>query len=301
MSWDHRLPTLSASQALENSLTANKLSTGIALLDEKLGGGLAPGHISEFCGPPGSGKTAIALQLTLDSVNSGFRTVWIDTASPLPTSRLVTLFKNDESKLDLINVYHAPTVVSLISLQNGLKKAFSSSSARLVVIDNLSIPFALAFPISTSSFKDVKGKFNIDPHASSRLRITNDLMTSLLSIAAKNNLSVVLLNQMVTKVVAGSAGDNLSSFCTHRVMLYRRQVVDGYGISDGRFACISKTLDGTDHSPIPFVITDTGLGDLVIPPCPPPRKRKRGGATQSEDDDWSTDEDAEISKKYLDD
>ena len=46
------------------------LATGIAGLDDILGGGLSPNHLYLIEGDPGTGKTTIALQFLLEGVHA---------------------------------------------------------------------------------------------------------------------------------------------------------------------------------------------------------------------------------------
>ncbi|GKT45648.1 uncharacterized protein ColSpa_05829 [Colletotrichum spaethianum] len=73
LSSTHRLPTVSAAEALEDldGDVARRISTGLDRLDETLvssssyqdtgsaRGGLQRGQVTEIWGPPGSGKTAL--------------------------------------------------------------------------------------------------------------------------------------------------------------------------------------------------------------------------------------------------
>jgi circadian clock protein KaiC len=54
-----------------------RLSTGIAGLDEVLGGGLPQGHIYLVEGESGAGKTTLGLQFLLAGARGGERTLWI--------------------------------------------------------------------------------------------------------------------------------------------------------------------------------------------------------------------------------
>jgi hypothetical protein len=47
------------------------LATGLAAVDELLGGGFAPGSLSELTGPPSSGRTALALALLARTTAAG--------------------------------------------------------------------------------------------------------------------------------------------------------------------------------------------------------------------------------------
>jgi recombination protein RecA len=53
-------------------------STGVATIDEMLGGGLPRGRIVEIFGPPGIGKTSLALQLVAAAQNDGGTAAFFD-------------------------------------------------------------------------------------------------------------------------------------------------------------------------------------------------------------------------------
>jgi len=63
------------------------ISTGIAELDKKLGGGLLSGQLVEISGAPSSGKASLALRAALSSLRARESVAWIDPLGrffPLP-------------------------------------------------------------------------------------------------------------------------------------------------------------------------------------------------------------------------
>lgn len=85
----HRLPTVSASQALQslNTRGSRAVSTGLTQLDKLLapaslpghhvGGGYARGKVTEVYGPPGAGKTSLLLQAATSALREGQHVYWI--------------------------------------------------------------------------------------------------------------------------------------------------------------------------------------------------------------------------------
>jgi hypothetical protein len=64
-----------------------RLSTGVAALDDALGGGLPLGKVVEVSGPPGSGRSTLALSIGLRCLALGQAIAWIESRSsfwPLP-------------------------------------------------------------------------------------------------------------------------------------------------------------------------------------------------------------------------
>ncbi|KAI3402085.1 hypothetical protein diail_14 [Diaporthe ilicicola] len=99
----HRLPTVSAAQALED-LDANVsrfVSTNLPDLDKALAdggasspdeevspGGIQKGHLTEIWGPPGVGKTAFGIQAAADVLRDGKGVVWVDCFYPVSRDRV---------------------------------------------------------------------------------------------------------------------------------------------------------------------------------------------------------------------
>ncbi|KAL7629040.1 hypothetical protein AAE478_000558 [Parahypoxylon ruwenzoriense] len=91
----HRLPTVSAAQALEDLAADPRrfISTNLSALDQALNdvidgsssalprpGGLQKGQVVEIWGPPGSGKTTFGIQLAANALRQGEKVVWHSTA-----------------------------------------------------------------------------------------------------------------------------------------------------------------------------------------------------------------------------
>src|SRR6476659_2000580 len=55
-----------------------RLSTGLALLDETIDGGLPRGRLTELVGPPGTGRTGLACTIAAHATRAGETIAWID-------------------------------------------------------------------------------------------------------------------------------------------------------------------------------------------------------------------------------
>jgi RecA/RadA recombinase len=64
----------------EPSEASRVCATGLSTLDARLGGGFPRGRLSEICGPPSSGRTALALMLINTTLRQGGLTGWVDLA-----------------------------------------------------------------------------------------------------------------------------------------------------------------------------------------------------------------------------
>lgn len=90
----HRLPTVSASQALQSldAPGARAVPTGLTQLDKLLAppslpghnvaGGYARGKVTEVYGPSGVGKTSLLLQAAANALREGQHVYWIGSSLP---------------------------------------------------------------------------------------------------------------------------------------------------------------------------------------------------------------------------
>ncbi|CAG8602436.1 14299_t:CDS:2 [Acaulospora colombiana] len=181
-------------------------TTGDALLDEKLGGGIHVGSITEISGESGSGKTQIALQIALmaqldmedNGLNSGV--AYFSTTTSLPVVRLSELARthpkcreyNRQSLTD--NVHHCPvpTVPAVLSgLTTALDQLFlrveDSSGAlkpiKLVILDSIGSIFHSVDRTTTTTLVE-------------RSRAVNEISQRLHHVASTKQVAVVVINQV---------------------------------------------------------------------------------------------------------
>lgn len=64
-------------------------------IDSIIGGGIEKGSITQFYGPPGSGKTNIALKMLIQCAKSGKKAVFIDTEGGLSIERMKQISGED--------------------------------------------------------------------------------------------------------------------------------------------------------------------------------------------------------------
>ncbi|KAJ4294841.1 hypothetical protein N0V88_005077 [Collariella sp. IMI 366227] len=217
----HRLPTVSAAQALQalEGNESNVISTGLATLDASLSsgldaagtGGIQKGHVTEIWGPPGAGKTAFGIQLASACLRERCGVVWVDGFHRLPIERLHAVAAKDAGegkdadlgRLDGFTHYTCPTLPHLIALLCRPNAACIPQGTSLVVVDSLSALVNHAFPRQpeTKSFAGPKG--NKGPSTSARrLQVLQYIISSFQKLAATRDLAVVVLTQCATKMQA---------------------------------------------------------------------------------------------------
>ncbi|KAK6705793.1 hypothetical protein SNK03_009626 [Fusarium graminearum] len=228
----HRLPTVSASQALDDlgCDASTHVSTGLEGLDRSLlgpvtidsqdgtiKGGVQRGQVTEIWGPPGSGKTALGLQLTANALCDGDAVVWIDCFQALQQDRLRTVTKATQARRDASSStgieaatakeidatqfyqYSCFTLPHLISLVSRPTIKLIPTNTSLVVISSFSALVNSALPKSNDGNSTSKGSKGLGP-LEKRRQALQSIMSSFHKLAATRNCAIVVLSQCATKM-----------------------------------------------------------------------------------------------------
>ncbi|KAG4304376.1 hypothetical protein PORY_002086 [Pneumocystis oryctolagi] len=295
----HRLPTTSAFDALASTHSLSFISSSIPELDKVFGGnGFKTGQITEISGPPGSGKTAIALQATINCLKKKENILWIETFQPFPMhslERIIMLNKKEQktasannanNNIDPFNyltILHAPSLNNLVALFLHSYKTTSKNliqQKKLIIIDDITTPIITAFP--TDNIENQSRNTTYDLAQLKKSQILANLLLSFNRIAAKNNACILVLSKMVIKInnLNGKEYPILSSplspvwsqNCPNKILLLRKNVhifkgeINTWNSTQIRYISIQK-LDGvtmnSNDALIPFIITDKGIFDIT--------------------------------------
>ncbi|KAI9877248.1 MAG: hypothetical protein M1830_004429 [Pleopsidium flavum] len=295
----HRLPTVSASQALQSlsSTRFRPISTGLKQLNatlqgslpggldrEFLPGGLSRGQVTEVYGPSGVGKTTFAyVEPRFKEILSGFRLPeGQEPPSSPPTNRSL------DDLLDDFGHFFAPTLPHLLALLLHPSANFPPEKTSLIVVDSISSLFATAFPsaINAVDGRQATGKKNALTQwaANRRWSVMGDFVSKLGKLAVTRNIAVLLTSQTTTKVrvetaavlhpaVSGAAWDG---GIASRIVLFRDWPPQQEGSQEEevnktkgvRYAGVLKAggiahnNSGAVGKVIAFTITRTGLQEL---------------------------------------
>ncbi|KAL1835664.1 hypothetical protein VTJ49DRAFT_6257 [Mycothermus thermophilus] len=286
----HRLPTVSAAQALED-----------------LEGGIQKGHVTEIWGAPGVGKTAFGIQLAATCLAQEGRVVWVDGFHRLPITRLravlgaVTGAQQDNGadadRLgDRFVHYTCPTLPHFLALVCRPTAACIPPGTSLVVIDCLSALVNHAFPKLPETRPAAEAKIKGPPGTVRRLQVLQHISSSLQKLAATRDLAVVVLTQCATKMQAERGATLIPAInasvweqgISTRLVLFRDWLAQrGAEPWAVRFAAVQKLkgkdVMGTASGACAFTVEERGLvvveyNDDTQPSaalaCTPARKRK---------------------------
>lgn len=124
----------------------SRVPTGIAGLDEMLGGGFPAGHVVLVTGLPGTGKTCFALQYLAHGLSLGERAVYLsleeDAPQLLATARQFGWALDDavsRGHLRIVRLDPKETRQNLARLQSELPAELKSLGAKRIVVDSISL------------------------------------------------------------------------------------------------------------------------------------------------------------------
>ncbi|KAK5689986.1 hypothetical protein LTR97_012469 [Elasticomyces elasticus] len=208
----HRLPTVSASDALQELQTAGPetIATTLPALDTLLAGvgtnsigGLGRGKTTEIWGPVGAGKTALLLQIAARELCRGSTVVWIDGSSPLVATRLDSAIEQRTSAMSGIAAtqgeivryrnnlkhYRVPTLSHLLAMVLHSQPDFPPSGTTMVVIRGLNTLIDIDYPriLFASAGKSPQQKWQ----AGRRYAVLGSLIAGLNKLAVLNNVAIV--------------------------------------------------------------------------------------------------------------
>ncbi|KAG0065070.1 DNA repair protein rad51c [Linnemannia elongata] len=298
-----RVKSFTADQTWEQEKKLAPITTSSPAIDSLFGGsnGIPPGKITEICGLPGSGKTQLGIQLSVNAQmprsmgGAGGSSIYIDTEGSFVARRASQLANACAAKLseaskvagtkppltadDLLRGIqycrvHSPVeFIAMVRILAGILQ--EHPDVKLVVVDSISFLFR-------SNFSDTR----------MRTKLVMSLGRQLADLARKHDLAVVVMNQMTTTIDAPATGkrpsdpldDNVhpalgetwGSLCTHRIRLYNR---GGHG--QQRYARMFKSPSMQEQT-VAFHIGPDGISDVVETE---PVKVEGGGVRVGQEDD----------------
>ncbi|KAJ5953519.1 hypothetical protein N7454_000415 [Penicillium verhagenii] len=202
----------SASQSIDGSgFAKGSVPTGMVRLDRALDntaaaqgrhGGLLRGQITEVYGPPGVGKTSLALTVASTTLRRGGKVVWIDTSSPIPMGRLKAMTPSEF----LPNLIHmrTPTLPHLMAVLAHPPNGFPPQGTDVIIVDSVSSVFPPYF-INASELKDrhakgkITDKLQLQFLLNRRWNVTSELASHLAALSNRG-MAVLAINQTHTKI-----------------------------------------------------------------------------------------------------
>jgi RecA/RadA recombinase len=127
------------------------ISSGLLGLDNLLGGGIAAGTITDIFGAGGSGKTQLAMQISLNSLQDGV-VLYQDTTGGFRPERMLQLMEQKDLQSSLLDNMIIARITNTAEQVEYVKKIFQLRP-KLVVIENITDLFTFEYSRETNSLE----------------------------------------------------------------------------------------------------------------------------------------------------
>jgi DNA repair protein RadB len=156
------------------------------VLDEILGGGIPARSITQVYGPPGSGKTNIAMQAAVNAVKMGKKVAYIDAESGFSERRLEQIAGKEKQRVLENTYFFEPS--NMKEQGEFIKELAKYKDLGLIVVDSIVYHYRLEMDQE-------------NPRAASQA--LGQQLAQLLDLARKKNLAVLITNQVYTNIDNG--------------------------------------------------------------------------------------------------
>ncbi len=120
------------------------ISTGLQKLDQYLDGGIKGGIITDIFGSTGTGKTQLAMQISLNSLQQGGQVLFQDTTGQFRPERMYDLIQTYNLEPNLLENVKVGRITNTSEQIQYLSK-IKENKFSLVVIDNITDLFSFEF------------------------------------------------------------------------------------------------------------------------------------------------------------
>ena len=128
------------------------ISTGLQKLDTFLSGGIPNGVIVDIFGGNGTGKTQLALQLSINSIKNGGNVLFLDTTGGFRPERILEIQKKSNLDINLLDKITVSRITNTSEQINSLK-TLEEHNFSLIIIDNVTDLFSYEYKNNKSIFE----------------------------------------------------------------------------------------------------------------------------------------------------
>ncbi len=185
------------------------ISTGIKKLDQLLDGGIKNGIITDIFGANGTGKTQLAMQISINSLKQGGKILFLDTTGEFRPERMLEIIKSQNLNSSLLDNVSVGRITNTAEQIQFLSKLTQMNNFSLVVIDNVSDLF---------SFEYTKKEQTLEKN-SSFMKYVHDL--SLIAIQKKIPIVVTNIVRNIGDLELENLDKSISMFTHLKIKLIK--------------------------------------------------------------------------------
>lgn len=229
-------------KTLSNIKNGNKLPIGCSI-DTIIGGGIEKGCITQFYGPPGSGKTNIVLKMLVQSALNGNKGVLIDTEGGLSIERVKQIAEDNFERMAGNIIVIEPTTFkeqneALQKIESSLKNG--TDNIELVVLDSA---------VALYRLKD-GGQTEINRELGKQMGLLSKL-------ARKYNIAVIITNHIYSLFDEENTIEPVGG----TILKYWSKIIVELEKNDNgdRFAVLKRHKSKPDGAKVKFEIINKGL------------------------------------------
>ncbi len=216
-------------------------------LDSLLLGGIEAGALTNFCGPPGCGKTNICMLAAINAVAAGKKAIYIDTEGGFSFERFQQLAKENTDKiLNEIMFFEPRTFKEQEEAIKKCKLLVSKDEFGLVVLDSSVALYRLEYAETDDVMK-----------ANKQLGIHLSILSA---IAREFKIPVIITTHVFKKndseLLDVIGGDAMKYWCKSIILIEKT------GETSVRSATIVKHRSMPEGKSVTFLLTDDGIGPV---------------------------------------
>ena len=213
-------------------------------LDELLGGGIEKGCITQFYGPPGCGKTNIAMKILYEATKNGSKAIYMDTEGGISLERMQQIAGSDFNTTagNIFLLEPKSFDEQQLDVQNIEELLKNDDSIDILIIDSI----VALYRIEDGDPSEINKKLGRQ-------------MAKLLTISRQYDIAVVITNQIYSPfdsddLIVEPIGGTVLKYWSKVIVEIERNIASSH-----RTAILQRHKNKSPNQKVTFEIVDEGI------------------------------------------